>query len=164
MDLTGIFGAGLRPVWIVAPLLCAVPAIGADIPPETATLRIHVCNVAPEGTVRLGLYTEETYPDDKAKPIASADVPARGGETIVELHDIPPGTYAIKTYQDLNDNGKMDMSWIGFPEEPYGFSRDARPSLSKPRFGRVKFDVVAGRNDQIIHLQNTAVVSCDGQN
>ena len=152
----GILRTGLGSAWVILSILNAVPAIAADRSPETATLTIHVCNVAPEGTVRLGLYTEMTYPDDKAKPVASADVPARAEETIVELHDIPPGAYAIKTYQDLNNNGKMDRTWIGLPEEPYGFSRDAQPFMTKPGFDSVKFEAGPGRSDLVIHLQNTS--------
>ena len=95
------------------------------------------------------------YPDDDSKPIASADVPAVSPETVITLHDIPPGTYAIETFQDINSNNKMDTSWFGFPLEPFGFSRDARPRLSKPSFARVKFEVTEGTNVQTLHLQNS---------
>lgn len=140
----------------VAAVLSGLPAHSADSSLETATIVVHVDNVAPRGTIRLGLYTEATYPDDDATPTASADVPARAGETVVELKNIPPGTYAIETYQDLNNNGKMDTTMVGVPREPYGFSRDARPHLGKPRFESVKFTVSAGQNDQVLHLQNVA--------
>ena len=141
---------------IIVSLLSALPAYSAHSTSELANIVVHVRNVAPRGTIRLGLYTEASYPDDDAKPVASADVPAQEGETVIELRNIPPGTYAIKTYQDLNNNGKMDMTLLGVPKEPYGFSRDARPHLSKPRFESVEFAVSAGRNDQTLHLQNVS--------
>ena len=65
-----------------------------------------------------------------------------------------PGTYAIETYQDVNANDKMDQTLIGLPEEPYGFSRDARPFLSRPGFDAVKITLTPGENSQTIHLQN----------
>ena len=139
---------------VIASVLTVPPAWSADSSPETADIVVHVRNVVPQGTIRLGLYTEASYPDDDAVPVASADLPAQAGETIIELRNVPPGTYAIETYQDLNNNGKMDFTLIGIPEEPYGFSRDARPRLSKPRFDSVKFVVSAGRNEQTLHLQN----------
>lgn len=111
--------------------------------------------MAPQGIVRLGLYTEAEYPKDNAAWIASADVPAVGGETVVTLQNIPVGTYAVEVYQDLNSNGKMDRNFLGLPREPYGFSRDAHPRLSKPDFSRVKFEVGPGQNTQSLHLQNT---------
>ena len=60
---------------------------------------------------------------------------------------------------DVNANDKMDTSWIGLPLEPFGFSQDAKPFLSKPAFGQVKFILVAGENSQVIHLQNTTTNS-----
>jgi uncharacterized protein (DUF2141 family) len=136
----------------LAGLLLAVPARAAG----PATLVIHVQNMSPKGgTLRLGLYDEARYPDEDATPVASADVPARLGETVVTLTNLTPGTYAIETFQDINSNNKMDTTWFGFPLEPFGFSRDARPHLSKPDFARVKFEIMPGMNVQILHLQNS---------
>ncbi len=107
------------------------------------------------GVLRLGLYDAALYPDDNSKPIASADVPAIGGETVVTLHGVAPGTYAIEAFQDVNANNKMDTTWMGLPLEPFGFSQDAKPFLSKPSFDDVKFTLTAGQNSQVIHLQNS---------
>jgi uncharacterized protein (DUF2141 family) len=104
--------------------------------------------------VRLGLYDEVGYPDDNSKPVASADIKAVEGETVVTLRDVPPGVYAIEAYQDVNCNDKMDTTWLGLPLEPYGFSNDAHPVLSKPRFSKVKFALHVGEQSQILHLQN----------
>jgi uncharacterized protein (DUF2141 family) len=121
---------------------------------DRASLMIHIRDVSPAGgIVRLGVYDEAGYPDDK-EPVATADVPAHPSETVIHLTGIRPGTYAIEVYQDINSNDQMDRSWIGLPLEPYGFSRDARPVLSKPDFARVSFAVKAGRNVQTLHLQN----------
>jgi len=134
-----------------APALCAGPTAN-----QGASLTIHVENVLPSGGIlRLGLYDAARYPDDDSKPIASADVPAVAGETVITLHNIPPGVYAIQTFQDVNGNDKMDTSWIGLPLEPFGFSLDAKPFLSKPPFDDVKFTLVPGDNSQTLHLQNS---------
>ena len=131
------------------PVWPAAPAAAAD-------LTIRVENVLPAGGVlRLGLYDAARYPDDDSKPIASADVPAVPGETVITLHGIPPGTYAIQTFQDVNANDKMDTSWLGLPLEPFGFSQDAKPFLSKPSFDEVKFTLAGGENALVIHLQNS---------
>ena len=124
--------------------------------PPAATLVIHVHGTSPKGgTLRLGLYDEARYPDDDATPVASADVKAELGENTITLTNVPPGTYAIETFQDLNSNHKMDTSWFGFPLEPFGFSRDAQPRFSKPRFSAVKFELAPGMNVQTLHLQNS---------
>ncbi len=130
-----------------------MPALAA-VPAAAANLTIHVENVLPSaGILRLGLYDAARYPDDNSKPTASADVPAVPGETVVTLHNVPPGVYAIQAFQDVNSNDKMDTSWLGLPLEPFGFSQDATPFLGKPSFADVKFVLAAGENSQTLHLQ-----------
>lgn len=139
--------------WMLLAASLVSPALAQG---QTATLVIHIEDVSPKGgLVRLGLYDEAGYPNDDSKPIASADVKAEAGRTTITLNNLAPGTYAIQTYQDINSNDKMDTSWFGIPQEPFGFSRDAQPKLSKPRFAAVKFEVVPGANVQILHLQNS---------
>lgn len=136
-------------------MLLALPAAPAQAQAARARLTIHVQGVlAKGGLVRLGLYDKAAYEKD-GEPVASADVPARAGETVIVLANIAPGDYAIETYQDVNSNDKMDQTWIGLPLEPYGFSRDAKPFLSKPGFADVRITLTAGENSQTINLQNT---------
>ena len=142
-------------IWILFSLAAALTN-GAALAAPDANLTIRVQNVLPAGGVlRIGLYDAARYPDDNSKPVASADVPATPGETVVMLRALPPGVYAIQTFQDVNSNGQMDTSWIGLPLEPFGFSRNATPFLSKPSFDAVRFNLVAGENSQVIHLQNS---------
>ena len=137
-------------------LLAAGLVAPARAQEPTATLVIHIEDVSPKGGIlRLGLYDEARYPHDDSTAIASADVRAEPGQTTVTLNNLAPGTYAIQAYQDINSNDKMDTSWFGIPQEPFGFSRDAQPRLSKPRFSAVKFEVVPGANVQTLHLQNS---------
>ena len=119
-----------------------------------ATLTVTVQGVVPPGgMLRLGVYDRAGYDTDKE--VAFADVPAKPGVTVVTLKDIPPGEYAVMTYQDVNSNDKTDSNFLGIPTEPYGFSRNARPFLSKPSFNDTKFTLVAGDNAQTLRLQNT---------
>jgi uncharacterized protein (DUF2141 family) len=137
-------------------LVQAGPACTAPAPSKSADLTIRIENVLPSGgVIRLGVYDEKLYPDDNSTPVAAANVTAVPGETVITLHGLPPGTYAIETFQDVNANGKMDTSWIGLPLEPFGFSLDATPFLSKPSFVEVKFTLTEGENVQVIHLQNS---------
>jgi uncharacterized protein (DUF2141 family) len=141
---------------------CAMPAgpSRAQTAAGMAELTVDVQGLSPKGgTLRMGVYNEARYPDDDSTPIVSADVKVVGSEMKVVLHNIPPGSYAIQLFQDFNSNGKMDTTWMGLPLEPFGFSRDAHPFLSKPGFDEVKFTLVAGANTQTIHLQNTEPVS-----
>jgi uncharacterized protein (DUF2141 family) len=142
-------------------LICAVLLAGparADslTTNEKGRLTVHIENVSSRGgIVRIGLYDADHYPNDNSKPTATADVPAIAGEMIIALSDIPPGSYAIEAFQDINANGKMDMSLVGLPLEPFGFSRDAQPHFRKPHFSKVSFAILAGENTQTLHLQNS---------
>jgi uncharacterized protein (DUF2141 family) len=143
-------GLGLAMAWALGAHAQAGPA---------ASLTIRVENLsATGGILRLGLYDRAHYPDDNSKPVASADVKVTGNEMVINLHGIAPGTYAIETFQDLNANGQMDMTWLGFPEEPFGFSRDIRPHLRKPSFNQVAFTLAPGENMQVIHLQTSVSI------
>lgn len=134
---------------LAASLLCAAQAAA-----PTATLVIKVEKVSPRGgDIRVALYTDKTWSDDNAADIRDAVVPARTGETVVTLAGIRPGIYGVKLFQDFNRNGQFDMTWYGFPAEKYGFSNDARPTLSEPSFDAVKFEVRPGANTITIHLQ-----------
>lgn len=151
-------------VWLVEPAraesLAATPAATQD---GHANLTIHIERVSPQGGVlRLGIYDAAHYPDNKSAPLAAVDVPADREAITVRLTDLPPGRYAIESFQDLNSNGRMDTSLLGLPLEPYGFSRDARPFLSKPGFGAVAFILAPGENSQTLHLQNSSAVTSAG--
>jgi uncharacterized protein (DUF2141 family) len=141
-------------VWATAWLAGSTMAqTSATAPLGNLTVRIE--NVLPSGGIlRLGVYDQGSYPDDNSTPIASANVAANAGETTITLHNIPPGIYAIEAFQDVNANNQMDTSWLGLPLEPFGFSRDAVPFLTKPSFNEVKFSLVAGENIQVLHLQS----------
>jgi len=147
-------------VWLVEP---ARAESLAATPEGHANLTIHIERISPQGGVlRLGVYDAAHYPDDKSIPLAAADVPADAGAVTVRLTGLPPGRYAIESFQDVNANGRMDTSLLGLPLEPYGFSRDARPFLSKPGFGAVAFTLAPGENSQTLHLQNSSAVTTAG--
>jgi uncharacterized protein (DUF2141 family) len=118
------------------------------------SLTVKVEKVSPRGgDLRIALYTETTWTNDNAEPAARIVVPARASETVAVLHNVKPGVYRLKMFQDVNRNGEFDMDWLGLPLEKYGFSNDAHPIFSEPDFSRVKFRIVDGENTITIHLQ-----------
>jgi uncharacterized protein (DUF2141 family) len=66
---------------------------------------------------------------------------------------LPPGTYAVRAFQDVDENGKLNTNPFGLPVEPYGFSHDAQPNMGPPTFDAAAFEVKAGANAQAIHLK-----------
>ena len=103
--------------------------------------------------MRIALYDRNSYAGHKQKPLASANVYAKSPETIATLTNLPPGTYAVKLFQDFYGTEQFVTSRWGIPEEPFGFSNDAVPLLDQPSFDAVKFSVSRGPNSIIVHLR-----------
>lgn len=82
-----------------------------------------------------------------------ADVVASAPVTRVLVPDMKPGVYAIKVFVDDNANGKLDQGWLEIPEEPYGFSNNARRIAGPPTFELAKFEVLEGVNTHRITLR-----------
>lgn len=141
-------------------LAAALAAMSLFVPAAAwaASLTVNVHNVSPKGgIVSLALFTKVNYDDDD-HPTLARDVEAISPVTVVHIEDLKPGVYAIKMMQDINRNGKFDTSWIGLPEEPYGFSNDAEPVLSEPSFRRTSFLILEGENHISITLSDSADV------
>ena len=62
------------------------------------------------------------------------------GALKVSIDDLPPGQYALSCFHDVNGNGKLNTNWMGIPNEPYGFSNNARPKFRAPNWGEASFD------------------------
>ncbi|HEY9824727.1 MAG TPA: DUF2141 domain-containing protein [Stenomitos sp.] len=63
------------------------------------------------------------------------------GNATVTLENLKPGTYAITVYHDRNNDGKMNKTSFGFPEEGFGFSNNPELGFSSPSFDETKFEV-----------------------
>jgi len=115
---------------VAALLLAAAPA---------GTLTVRVTNVRNDkGVVHLDVCREAHFLKEDCK--WSGDAPAHPGETVVTVHDLPPGTYAVQAFHDENQNKKVDRALFGtIPKEGIGFSRDAPIHLSPPKWSDAEF-------------------------
>lgn len=83
--------------------------------------------------------TENEFPV-AGKYLKTYKVKPKGKVLTLKITNLPYGTYAIATYQDVNENGKIDQNFIGVPKEPYAFSRNYKPVVKAPAFKDCKFD------------------------
>jgi uncharacterized protein (DUF2141 family) len=128
----------------LAPTLISTGAVAAPV-------RIEIHGVVKSaGTVHIALFHDEKSWDDEDAD-STVKVPAVPGTTVAVL-DLPPGDYAFFIFDDVNGNGKLDKTWLGFPDEPYAFSNNVKLGLSKPSFSELKFRVSAQGANQIIQL------------
>ena len=136
------------PVVLVA-LLTNVAAHAADV----ATLTVKVANVSDKGgDLRIGVYDQATFVVRGSKPVTGQVVPAKAG-TMSFTFALKPGEYGVKVLQDLNRNGKLDMSMMGMmPAEPFGLSNDAKPTMSGPPWDDAKIALKPGATTITITL------------
>jgi uncharacterized protein (DUF2141 family) len=123
----------------------AVPALA----PTSAVISVIVENVETSGgTVNIGLcdkgLSRETCPYDKS---------VRASEGFVEatFENIPPGSYAVVAYHDVNGNGQFDRL-LGIPREPYALSGQAAKKMV-PTFGDAVLPMRTGENAVVIRLK-----------
>ena len=92
------------------------------------------------GSISAAIFNTETnFP--KAPPFGVFRIKASVGQVSFTVRNIPPGKYAMTSYHDENDNGKLDADPTGLPTEGYGVSNDAREMLAPPQFAKAAFDL-----------------------
>lgn len=92
-----------------------------------------------QGTVLVAVYnSEETFLKEH---LTSKKVKVDSNEVVVVFEALPSGKYAISTFHDENDNNKLDTNFLGIPNEPYGFSNNARGTFGPPSFEKATLKV-----------------------
>jgi uncharacterized protein (DUF2141 family) len=120
----GRLAAGAGALCIAA----AGPALAAGAPIQVTVTGV----TSTAGSVRVDVCTRETFLHTTC-PYSGA-APARVGETVVTVPDVPPGVYALQAYHDRNDNLDVEQGFLGIPQEGVGFSREPRLGMRGPSF------------------------------
>jgi uncharacterized protein (DUF2141 family) len=104
-----------------------------------ATVEVHVTGVmAGKGKVNVAVCDRERF----LKACAySGSAPAREGDNVIRVENVPAGSWAVLAYQDENGNSELDRNIVGIPKENYGFSRDARGRFGPPGFDDAAIEV-----------------------
>ena len=141
----------MRLGWL-ASLPLGVAALASSAPTHAATLEIVVENVRDAaGHVLAAVCTEADFLSSHCAWGGRAV--AHPGVVIVQVKDVPPGTYAVQVFQDANDNMKVDRSLFGIPEEGMGFSNDARFRFGPPRFAEAAIALPAAGARIVVRLR-----------
>jgi uncharacterized protein (DUF2141 family) len=84
--------------------------------------------------------------------VLSQKKPANNNSIVFTFGDLPEGEYAITAYQDLNQNGMLDVNAMGIPKEPYGFSNDAEGVFGPATYDQSKFAMGKAQKAISFHL------------
>lgn len=88
-----------------------------------------------KGNMRVAFYKKgSAFPKEGSITYAKEVKVNQAGEMIIDFTDIPYGEYAIAVFQDKNQNKKIDKNLVGYPTEPFGFSKNFKPKFSEPKF------------------------------
>ena len=113
---------------------------------EEKKLTVQITNVtSEEGQIILAIYNSS---DNYDKRIAFQEVKLKPEiDTVIFETNVPDGEYLVMLVHDINNNGKLDTSFIGMPKEPVGLSNyDGKGIPGK--FKKHKFSV--NENTEII--------------
>ena len=102
------------------------------------------------GKLHIGLANSQESFDGASIQTKVVDVPA-SGEVSVTFDSLVAGQYAVRLFQDLNANDKIDFSGQ-FPNEPFGFS-NITMLMGPPAFDQCAFDLTANKTISISLMQ-----------
>jgi len=89
------------------------------------------------GVVKVGLYNSEgTFLKTVYKSLSTE---IKNDKAVVIFENLPAGEYAISTYHDENNNGKLDRNAMGIPSEDYAASNNAKGFMGPPAYNDAKF-------------------------
>ena len=122
--------------------------------PTEVRLKVKVQGVdEPRGNI-----TITVYPDESDRFLAKGGKLARQRvATVVPVTSacfvLPSaGHYAIAVYHDANDDHDFNRTFVGMPNEGFGFSRNPKTSIGLPSLSEVRFVVQPGDNEMPIRL------------
>ena len=120
---------------LLAAALCIATWMAPSVTDAQVPLNVEVMLNEPDagGILRLALCPNKgSY--DSEQGCRTLSVEATGRTVRCSFPDVKPGTYAVKVFHDVNSDGVLNTSWIGWPQEPYGFSNDAPVNMGPPPF------------------------------
>lgn len=143
-------------LWAVAGAI-GLPAAshgqGRDAGGEQAILVIMRGLRNDRGVASAGLYDSAGTWTHSGEEVATCHAPVTNGVSRCRLEGMAPGRYAIGVMHDEDADGHFDTGFLGIPDEGYGFSRDARGTLSAPSFESAAFDYGGGVQALLITMR-----------
>lgn len=135
-----------RLIRMVMPLLLFTAfstVLPAQSKPEThLTVNVRLTDGAHGDVAYLIFNSPSGFPADRNKAVRRGFLPIPAGARQMRIDaDLPPGTYAVSVYEDLNGNHKLDHNFLGIPKEPVGASNNPRARSGPPRFDDCSFHI-----------------------
>ncbi len=127
------------------------PAVSNDVQHELVIRITNIQNTTGKPLL-VGVYAQTDDFPGYNKSSYNKKVLAKTSEVSVSFK-LPPGEYAVGLMHDLNENGRIDKNWVGYPTEPFGFSKNFKPLMGAPSFKDCSIDLRQGSQRIEIKLQ-----------
>ena len=104
-----------------------------------------------QGQVIIALHNNaESFPDNIAQAITKGRANIANLTAKIVFNNIDPGTYAIAAIHDQNNNGILDKSFFGFPDEGVGVSGESDKKSGPPKFINSNFTLNTDKKITIV--------------
>jgi len=99
-------------------------------------LDLKLTNLSGKGAyIHLGFYKKgSNFPNEGKHTFQKIITVPEGEFEINASWNLPAGEYAIAVFEDINGDDELKKSFLGMPQEPYGFSKNFVPKFSAPDF------------------------------
>lgn len=119
---------------------------------QNANLRVQINQAnSDNGKILVLVFNSpEGYPETIDKAFKRLVLTPKNRQAEFLLENIPSGKYAITVLHDEDENGKMNTSMMGFPQEKYGFSNNPKIYLGPPSFEKAAISL--GKETKTIQI------------
>jgi uncharacterized protein (DUF2141 family) len=109
---------------------------------QTGSIKLQVegIDVKRGGELSAGIFKDGNFPK-VGKQMKGMEVLVTASRMQLTFTNITVGEYAVVVFQDVDKNKDLKTNFIGFPQEPIGFSNDARIKMGPPDFNDAKVRV-----------------------
>jgi len=139
-------------IYTIILLTCFYTLVYAAPPSDTLTVIIK--NIGSrKGQLRTELFNQSINALlSKNNPLQTIITKGPDSIVIIKFTDVPKGYYAIATWHDKNQNGKLDHLFIALPSERYGYSNNVRGKYGAPSFKKINFYYSGADTTMIVYL------------
>jgi uncharacterized protein (DUF2141 family) len=143
-----------KSIFIAAAMAAATISSVAIAQDGTASLSVTFTGIeTQEGAVIGAVFDSEDAYNGKGAPVRQIMIKAEAAEIATQLAGLKPGTYAIKSFHDIDGDMKMTSNPFGMPIEPFAFSNNAVGNMGPAKWADAAFEVKAGENSHSIVIQ-----------
>jgi uncharacterized protein (DUF2141 family) len=137
--------------YVLNSFIAAALAAGIAGHAAAADLTVRIEGVdAATGTFHVAVFGADGW--DKNEEVTGRIAPVEDGTELV-FTGLEPGVYGIKVYQDVDNNGELNLGVWRIPTEPYGFSNDVSVRMGPPKFDKAGFELTEAGTVQTIKLK-----------